>query len=156
MKQRCRRHLRSQLKLTALQEESFQCSEQVASLSDSSGLVNRLTKTQTKNAVHQRTMMLSPRRTTFKQRAYRYVPCLLKILIRAYWGDMHKYDRRSGHLQTVEAIDPEHPAIRLLHRLTERWFCVELDGTASAWLKWQKDHPAAGDADKQKYHHDAR
>lgn len=84
------------------------------------------------------------------------VPCLLKILIKAYWGVMHRYDRESGQLKLVSAIELDHPAICRLHRLTERWFCTEPEGTSNNWAKRLKKHPEDGDAEKQVYFRDAR
>ncbi|KAH6642606.1 hypothetical protein C7974DRAFT_468926 [Boeremia exigua] len=55
--------------------------------------------------------------------------CLLKTLVNAYWGDV-------SIGTTAERLplpfDWSHPAIHRLHRLVERKFCFEPEGTAAA------------------------
>jgi hypothetical protein len=53
------------------------------------------------------------------------VPCLLKRLVTAYWGNI---DIGGQPHFTPQPFPHQHDAIFPLHKLTERWFCVSPPG----------------------------
>lgn len=60
------------------------------------------------------------------------VPCLLKTLVRQYWGDVEsgpgvRFPARSTPFEP-KSFGATHPAISQLHDLAVRWFCSSPEG----------------------------
>ncbi|CAO2648436.1 Nn.00g077030.m01.CDS01 [Neocucurbitaria sp. VM-36] len=56
------------------------------------------------------------------------VPCLLKLLIIDYWGNVLIGPQNGNPPFAPLHLPTDHPAIIRLHRLIDRWFCVDPQG----------------------------
>ena len=63
------------------------------------------------------------------------VPCLLKNLILAYWGEDDQDKSGSGN---PSLFQHEHPAMLPVHKMAERYFCCD-PGGAQAILYSEKN-----------------